>query len=326
MKKKHTHQMEERARNNGEEEDFYSTLNLSKDASPRDIRNAYRSLVKRWHPDKNPPSLREEAEAKFKAISQAYEALNDKENRNMFGVRQSPKREDPSTSSSASYKHRTADFSSRNASRRPAANTTSSFSYTTAGATTGVGGGRRKPPAVEKKLECSLEDLCFGCVKKMMITRDVISPDGKITKEQEFLKIKVKPGWKKGTKITFEGMGDERPGALPADIIFSISEKHHPLFKREGNDLVLAVEIPLIKALTGCTLSIPLLGGEKTSCSFDEVIYPGFEKVIRGQGMPDAQEKGGRGDLRIKFRISFPTKLSEEQRSGIVKLLQNCSS
>ncbi|KAK1288133.1 hypothetical protein QJS10_CPB19g00128 [Acorus calamus] len=175
--------MEERAKNNGgggghgEEEDFYSTLNLSKDASPRDIRNAYRSLVKRWHPDKNPPSLREEAEAKFKAISQAYEALNDKENRNMFGVRQSPKREDPSTSSSASYKHRTADFSSRNTSRRPAANTTSSFSYAAAGVATG-GGGQRKPPAVEKKLECSLEDLCFGCVKKMMITRDVVSPDG----------------------------------------------------------------------------------------------------------------------------------------------------
>ncbi|KAK1311330.1 hypothetical protein QJS10_CPA08g01164 [Acorus calamus] len=313
MKKKHTHQMEERAKNNGgggghgevEEEDFYSTLNLSKDASPRDIRNAYRSLVKRWHPDKNPPSLREEAEAKFKAISQAYEALNDKENRNMFRVRQSPKREDPSTSSSASYKHRTADFSSCNVGRSPATNTTPSFSYTAAGAATGGRGGRRKPPAVEKKLECSLEDLCFGCVKKMMITRDVVSPDGKIAKEQEFLKIKVKPGWKKGTKITFEGMGDERPGTLPADIIFSISEKHHPLFKREGNDLVLAVEIPLIKALTGCTLSIPLLGGEKTSCAFDEVIYPGFEKVIGAKACQMRGRKGGEGTYASSFALVF---------------------
>ncbi|KAK1301063.1 hypothetical protein QJS10_CPB13g00676 [Acorus calamus] len=325
MKNKHNQKEEKAQKDTGEEEDqkqdFYTTLNLPKDASPSDIRNAYKALVRRWHPDKNPPSLREEAEAKFKAITQAYEALNDKDNQNMFGLRQGSKREDPSltisfstsSSSSGSYsRHRSAD----SASRRPTtSNSTSSFSYTIL---------RKKPPPIEKRLDCSLEELCFGCVKKIMITRDVVSTNGRaIVKEQELLRIKVKPGWKKGTKITFEGMGDEKPGSLPADIIFSIAEKHHPLFKREGNDLVLAVEIPLVKALTGCTLSIPLLGGEKTNCVFDEVIHPGYEKVIHGQGMPNTREKGGRGDLHIKFRISFPTKLSEEQRSGIVELLQS---
>ncbi|KAK1276538.1 hypothetical protein QJS04_geneDACA001853 [Acorus gramineus] len=332
MKNKHNQKEENAQKETGEEEeeedqkqDFYTTLNLPKDASPSDIRNAYKALVRRWHPDKNPPSLREEAEAKFKAITQAYEALNDKDNQNMFGLRQGSKREDPSstisfsTSSSSSgsnYRHRSADSLSHSASRRPTTSkATSSFSYTIL---------RKKPPPIEKRLDCSLEELCFGCVKKIMITRDVVSTNGStIVKEQELLRIKVKPGWKKGTKITFEGMGDEKPGSLPADIIFSIAEKHHPLFKREGNDLVLAVEIPLVKALTGCTLSIPLLGGEKTNCVFDEVIHPGYEKVINGQGMPNAREKGGRGDLHIKFRISFPTKLSEEQRSGIVELLQS---
>ncbi|KAK1322785.1 hypothetical protein QJS10_CPA02g00530 [Acorus calamus] len=350
MKNKHNQKEEKAQKETGEEEeednkkqDFYTTLNLPKDASPSDIRNAYKALVRRWHPDKNPPSLREEAEAKFKAITQAYEALNDKDNQNMFGLQQGSKREDPSStssfstssSSSGSYsRHRSADSLLHSANRRPTtSNATSSFSYTIL---------RKKPPPIEKRLDCSLEELCFGCVKKIMITRDVVSTNGAshfltsvptkalsgqlisaIVKEQELLRIKVKPGWKKGTKITFEGMGDEKPGSLPADIIFSIAEKHHPLFKREGNDLVLAVEIPLVKALTGCTLSIPLLGGEKTNCIFDEVIHPGYEKVIHGQGMPNAREKGGRGDLHIKFRISFPTKLSEEQRSGIVELLQS---
>lgn len=140
---------------------------------------------------------------------------------------------------------------------------------------------------------------------------------------EELLKIEVKPGWKKGTKITFEGKGDERPGTLPADVIFLIAEKRHPLFKREDNDLVLAIEIPLIKALTGCTLSIPLLSGEKIGLSLDEIVYPGYERIIPGQGMPNPKEQGKRGDLRMKFRVTFPTHLSDEQRSDILSLLQD---
>lgn len=60
------------------------------------------------------------------------------------------------------------------------------------------------------------------------------------------------------TAAKFEGKGDERPGTLPADIIFSVEEKIHPLFKRDGNDLELGVEVPLVQALTGCTIPIPL--------------------------------------------------------------------
>lgn len=133
----------------------------------------------------------------------------------------------------------------------------------------------------------------------------------------------MKPGWKKGTKITFEGMGDERPGYLPADVIFVITEKEHPVFKRVGNDLVLKVEIPLVNALTGWTFSFRLLNGEKMTCSLhDEIIYPGYEKVIRGQGMPTASDKGQRGDLRIKFQIVFPTRLSSEQKYRIIEVLK----
>ncbi|KAI9071087.1 hypothetical protein K1719_046952 [Acacia pycnantha] len=109
---------------------------------------------------------------------------------------------------------------------------------------------RRKPSPVEMKLECSLEDLCFGSVKKIKITKDVIKHPGIIVQEEETLKIEVKPGWKKGTKITFEGKGDEKPGYLPADIVFLIDEKDHPLFTRDGQNLEVRVEIPLVNALT----------------------------------------------------------------------------
>ncbi|PIN18200.1 Molecular chaperone (DnaJ superfamily) [Handroanthus impetiginosus] len=183
---------------------------------------------------------------------------------------------------------------------------------------------RRKPPPVEKKLECTLEELCHGCVKKIKITRDAISSSGLIVQEEEILMIKVKPGWKKGTKITFEGKGDERPGTLPADIIFSIDEKRHPMFKREGDDLALGVEVPLVQALTGCTIPVPLLGGGQITLSIDDIIYPGYEKIIPGQGMPTSKD-GKRGDLKLKFLVEFPTELSDDQRSEVVSILQECS-
>lgn len=136
----------------------------------------------------------------------------------------------------------------------------------------------------------------------------------------------MKPGWRKGTKITFEGVGDEKPGYLPADIVFLIDEKKHPLLRRDGNNLEICVEIPLVDALTGCSMPIPLLGGENMTLSFENtVIYPGYEKVIRGQGMPNPKNKGTRGDLIVKFLIEFPSELSDEQRKEAVSILQDCS-
>lgn len=146
-----------------------------------------------------------------------------------------------------------------------------------------------------------------------------------IVQEEEILKIEVKPGWRKGTKITFEGVGDEKPGYLPADIVFLIDEKKHPLYRRDGNDLEIGVKIPLVDALSGCSIPIPLLGGEHMNISFENiVIYPGFEQVIKGQGMPNPKNNSTRGDLHVKFLVSFPTDLSDEQRSEAVSILQDC--
>ncbi|PIA47466.1 hypothetical protein AQUCO_01400248v1 [Aquilegia coerulea] len=307
--------------------DFHNILGVTKNASMRDIVKAYKKLVMRWHPDKNPSSKKKEAEAKIRTINEAYTALKEKkqEEKTMNGACDSS--DDDPTTPKSSYNHRrtNSQYSSmpsslpKSASKR--GNTTPStppnnlqksvsrrstnpimFSYSTV---------RRKPPPIEKKLECSLEELSNGCVKKIKITRDVVTQHGTIVQEEELLRIKIKPGWKKGTKITFEGIGDERPGYLPADITFLIDEKRHPLFKRDGDDLVLAVEIPLVKALTGCSLTIPLLGGEKMNLSLEDIVYPGYEKI-----------DGRRGNLRIKFRINFPSELSEEQRSDIYSLLQ----
>ncbi|CAN0892350.1 DnaJ homolog subfamily B member 13, partial [Linum grandiflorum] len=205
---------------------------------------------------------------------------------------------------------------SRNASQRSTAQIM--FSNST--------GRRVKPPPVQKNLECTLEELFFGCTKKVKVTRDVLTDRGQIVQEEEVLSIQVKPGWKRGTKITFEDMGNERLGAQPADVTFVIVEKGHPLFRREGDDLELTIGIPLVQALTGCDISIPLMGnsGETMNLMIEDIIYPGYQKTVSGQGMPKSkeEEEGERGDLRVLFLVEFPVELTEEQRSEVVSILE----
>ena len=79
--------------------------------------------------------------------------------------------------------------------------------------------------------------LLQGVTKRMKISRRVVANDGTARKEEKVLTINVKPGWKSGTKITFQREGDQAPNKIPADIVFIIRDKPHPHFKRDGADL-----------------------------------------------------------------------------------------
>ncbi|KAG6398675.1 hypothetical protein SASPL_140142 [Salvia splendens] len=298
---------------------WYNVLGIPKSASLSEICKAYKSLVKKWHPDRN-PSNKIEAQAKFCSINEAYRALSLKKreedilkNRGGGGEgNANPSNGERDAPTTPSTPEDLVPFS-KVASRR--CSTPIFFSQSAA---------RIKPPPVQKKIACTLEELCLGCVKNIKITRDAIY-SGLIVEEEELLTIHVQPGWKKGTEITFEGKGDEKPGTLPADLVFSVVEKKHPLFRRDGDDLELALEVPLVQALSGCTTPIPLLGGGQMTVSIDDIIYPGYEKKVPGQGMPISKQ-GNRGNLRLKFLVGFPAELSNDQRVQIVNILEGCSS
>ncbi|KFK43394.1 hypothetical protein AALP_AA1G120500 [Arabis alpina] len=279
------------------------TSSISKSGSKREKDDRSKSVSKRDKEDRSKSVSKRDKEDRSKSVSK-----RDKDDRGS------------ATSTSVPFSKSTSTRQSENGSMAKSISRRSTtpivFSQSTP---------PKKPPAVEKKLECTLEELCHGGVKNIKITRDIITDEGLIKKQEETLRVNIKPGWKKGTKITFEGVGNEKPGYLPEDITFVVEEKRHPLFKRRGDDIEIAVEIPLIKALTGCKLSVPLLSGDSMSISVGEVIFPGFEKAIKGQGLPNAKEEGKRGDLRITFLVNFPEKLSDEQRSMAHEVLKDCS-
>ncbi|CAN6912646.1 unnamed protein product [Brassica oleracea var. botrytis] len=182
-------------------------------------------------------------------------------------------------------------------------------------------GAARKVAPIENKLPCSLEDLYKGTTKKMKISREIADVSGRTTQTEEILTIGVKPGWKKGTKITFPEKGNEHRGVIPADLVFIIDEKPHPVFTRDGNDLIVTQKISLAEALTGYTVNITSLDGRALTIPIANVIHPEYEEVVPKEGMPLQKDQTKKGNLRIKFNIKFPARLTAEQKTGFKKLL-----
>ncbi|GJP53367.1 hypothetical protein CLOM_g12523 [Closterium sp. NIES-68] len=171
-----------------------------------------------------------------------------------------------------------------------------------------------KKAVVENRLLCSLEELYSGSTRKMKISRNFIDATGKVTPADEIVTISVKPGWKKGTRITFPGKGNA------ADIVFVVDEKPHEVYKRDGHDLVCTQKISLLQALADFRLELKTLDGRTLVVILNDVITPGYEKVIPKEGMP-VKENGRKGNLKIRFDVKFPSKLTAEQKAGLGQLL-----
>ncbi|GKU99731.1 hypothetical protein SLEP1_g12534 [Rubroshorea leprosula] len=359
--------------------DYYNVLKVNRNATEDDLKKSYRRLAMKWHPDKNPNS-KKEAEAKFKQISEAYEVLSDPQKRAISdqygeeGLKDIP----PPGSTVCTFKNgcNGNGFNPRNAEDIFAEFFGSSpFGFGSSGpgrSTTfppdgGIFGGfggtdnifrtcsegtvPRKPPPVESKLPCSLEELYSGSTRKMKISRTVVNcswlfplfsralrlkdkvlghtvtnhllknSHRQQVQESEILTIEIKPGWKKGTKITFPDKGNEQPNQLPADLVFIIDEKPHDFYKRDGNDLVVNKRMSLADALGGTTVDLVTLDGRNLSLSVADIINPGYELVVPIEGMPIAKEAGNRGDLWIKFDVKFPRRLTPEQQAGLKRAL-----
>ncbi|KDP24080.1 hypothetical protein JCGZ_25737 [Jatropha curcas] len=339
--------------------DYYKLLQVDKNAKDDDLKKAYRKLAMKWHPDKN-PNNKKEAEAKFKQISEAYEVLSDPHKRAVYDQygEEGLKGQVPPPDTRGSSYYSTGDipasfrFNPRNADDIFAEFFGHSSPFGGMGGPFGFGGMSgsrfssglfgddifvsygdgggdwhrtvpRKPPPIEKRLACSLEELYKGTPRKLKLSREVVDSSGKTVQVEEYVSIHLKPGWKKGTKITFPEKGNELPNTIPPDLVFIIDEKPHPVFTRDGNDLVVTQKISLAEALTGYTVHLTTLDGRNLSIVINNVIHPDYEEIVPGEGMPMQKDPTKKGNLRIKFNIKFPTRLTSEQKAGIRRLIGN---
>jgi len=181
---------------------------------------------------------------------------------------------------------------------------------------------KRQDPPIERDLPVTLEEVLRGTTKKMRIDRKALMPDGGTFREVKVLTINVKPGWKAGTKITFPREGDQSLQTIPADIVFIIKDKPHPLFQRDGSNLKYIHKLSLRDALLSNTdLQIPTLSGHSVTLPIREIIKPGTTKTIRGQGLPHIKNPTKLGDLIVSFEIIFPDELNTNSRNLIAEAL-----
>ncbi|XP_021731139.1 dnaJ homolog subfamily B member 1-like [Chenopodium quinoa] len=333
--------------------DYYEVLKVSSTANEEELRRAYKKLAMRWHPDKHPSGAKGLAEAKFKQICEAYDVLSDAQKRQIYdlygedGLKydvSSPSAAFAATRGGASGGVKGGSFKKYGNGNGRAVNddifdgffddigSDKSGSPLKKGNDEGVNrkysrsatAGKKAEP-VENKLVCSLEELFKGSKRKMKIARLVPDSSGKATTVDEVLAIDIRPGWKKGTKITFPEKGNQEPGLLAGDLIFVIDEKPHQTFKRDGNDLLVNLKVSLLEALTGKTVTLTTLDGRNLEIEVSDIVKPGHEVVITGEGMPISKEPKKRGNLRIKFDVKFPSRLSSDQKADLRRVLGRSS-
>ena len=186
-------------------------------------------------------------------------------------------------------------------------------------------GRRQKEDAVVRELPLSLEDLFHGCMQKMTITRRVLLDDGMTTVVRDkILTIEVRPGLAEGQQISFLREADQQSNTIPADIVFVVKDKPHKTFRRDPQscDLLHTANITLTEALTGTDIELNTLDDRLLRIPINDIVRPGYVKVVPGEGMPDPKNPGKKGDLRISFEVAFPKFLEPERKALIKKALK----
>ncbi|ODQ82762.1 hypothetical protein BABINDRAFT_29688 [Babjeviella inositovora NRRL Y-12698] len=129
----------------------------------------------------------------------------------------------------------------------------------------------------------------------------------KTANERKILEVHIDAGMKEGEKVVFRGEGDQGPNIVPGDVVFVVDQKPHDKFTRKGDDLYYEAELDVLTALAGGSFAVKHVSGEylKVEIVPGEFIAPDSVKVIENQGMP-IRRHGGRGNLFIKFTVTFP--------------------
>ena len=336
--------------------DFYQILGVQRGCSDAELKKAYKKLALKWHPDRNLDN-QEEASEKFKEIAEAYSVLSDPKKREIYDNygEEGLKGGMPGGGFSFGGDDAFNIFSQFFGGGNPFGGSgPSGFSFRSGGGSNPFGGrttfsfggdddddfsnifgqsrgGRRrrepvKDDPITAKVMVTLEELYTGCLKKRKITKNIINENtGMQKQETKVLDVNIPKGVKDGCKFIFQEEGDQKPGHIPADIVFVTETKPHNIYTRDGDDLKTRLSITLLEALTGFDVNLQFLDGSYIHQHFDGISGPNTRKVIQGKGMPIRKYEGTYGNLIIEFDIKYPTSLSHEQKQSIKNILSGCS-
>lgn len=314
--------------------DYYKILDVDRKASESEIKKAFRKKAMDFHPDRNTDNPK--AEEKFKQVNEAYAVLSDKDKKKQYdqfgadGFRQKFSQDDI-------FRGFDMEDMLRNFGGRPGGpggpgmggggpggpfggnfdQFADPFREMFGGGRPRGGGGphghpgdpRQQAPSkgrnIEQEMLLDFDESIKGTEKVLSLKRN-----GKL----ESNNVKIPAGIETGKKLRLAGKGYPNPlGGNPGDIILKIKVRNHPVFKRDGQNVLLDREISFTDAILGTTIEAPTLEGNK-----GVKVPPGSQNNsklrLKGLGVP------GKGDQIVNLTIKIPQSLTDEQLDLIQRL------
>jgi DnaJ-class molecular chaperone len=320
--------------------DYYSTLGVAKTASDKEIKQAFRKLARKHHPDVNPGD--KAAEAKFKEINEAYEVLGDPAKRKKY---------DELGANWRMYEQAGASGSPYTGSEGGAwnvhfgggpgggfrtmteeemremfgdADPFSDFFHTFFGGGMGAeeagrrGRGARprtrKGRDVESEIELTLDDAFHGTTRQLAIRTDG---------HARTVPVRIPAGVGDGSRVRIGGEGEQGAGgAASGDLYLRIRLTPHPRFQRKGRDLYTKVPVPLTTAVLGGEVDVKTLGGRTLRLKVPPTTQNAQVFRLKGHGMPVVGKPDEAGDLYATVEVELPHQLTPEQRTHFEALKQ----
>jgi curved DNA-binding protein len=295
-------------------EDFYSVLGVPRSADAETIKKAYKKLARDLHPDKNPGN--KVAEARFKSVNRAYEALSDPKKRKLYDeFGEDALREGFDADKARAYKQW----------QERAANGGGGYGFPGGrrvnledlfdGADVNVSGfggdpfadlfgraSRRRGPMkgqdLEQEITIDFASAVRGTTFQMKKPGDVLP-----------VTVRIPPGADDGSRMRIAGQGAPSPaGGPPGDLILVVRVQPHPFFQRKGDDLQIEVPITASEAIKGAKVKVPTFDGP-VAVKVPPGTSSGTTLRVRGKGVA---KKGKTGDLYVRLMVHVPKSPSPE--------------
>ncbi len=332
--------------------DLYAVLGVAHDATPEEIKRAYRKLARELHPDVNPdPSIQD----RFKAVTAAYEVLSDADKRQMYDLGGDPRGGGAGAGFGQGFGFgdiMDAFFGTQSRGPRPrtgrgkdalirlqvslgeaAFGAARDITVDTAVACTDCQGlGTAPGTAVVTCTMCQgrgeVQSVQRSFLGQVMTARPCpqcqgfgtliphpcpeCSGEGRV-RTRRTITVKIPPGVDTGTRIQLTGEGEVGPGGGPAgDLFLEIVETPHEVFSRQGDDLHCTITLPMTAAALGTTIDLETLDGPE-NIEVRAGTQSGQVLTLRQKGTSHLRSSG-RGDLHVHVEILTPTKLDEQQQ------------
>ncbi|MEQ9415364.1 MAG: J domain-containing protein [Cyclobacteriaceae bacterium] len=287
--------------------DYYKILGLSKSATEKDIKNAYRKLARKYHPDLNPND--KEAERKFKEVNEANEVLSHVENRKKYDqygkdwkhaeqFEKAKQQQQQRTYQGGGQSFNEGDFSDFFASM-----------FGGAGPQQGGQSVRFRGQDFHAELHLNLKDV-YTTHKRTLTVND------------KNIRITIPAGVANGQEIKIKGHGGPGINGGPSgDLYIKFLIDNHTTFKRVKGDLYTTIDLDLYTALLGGDITIDTFDG-KVKIKVKPETQNNTKVKLKGKGFPLYKKEGEFGDLYVTYQLKLPTALTDKEKELFAELAQ----